>query len=248
MAAIAADSEDAWAHTALGSVYFSTRRLDHSLAEFELALQLNPNFSLAQGYYALALCYSGRWQDAYAATQRAIRQSPRDPSSAIYYGVARLRPVRRQELSGSDCTCARGDPSTRRSHRRLPGADGRRRHGRPDRARQERRCRSCAGPSPIFHWPGSRPSYPGSSTPIASIIWKAFAAPDWSRLRRNRSGVTAASPRTTTDPARPSRRSRRECRSPPAPAPPPRRNRARPRRRRPGPRRRGRAGYRSPWS
>ena len=29
--------EDAWAHTALGSVYFSTRRLDHALAEFELA-------------------------------------------------------------------------------------------------------------------------------------------------------------------------------------------------------------------
>jgi TolB-like protein/cytochrome c-type biogenesis protein CcmH/NrfG len=88
LAAISTDSEDAWAHTALGSVYFSTRRLDHSLAEFELALQLNPNFSLALGYYALALCYSGRWEDAFAATQRAIRQSPRDPSSAIYYGVA----------------------------------------------------------------------------------------------------------------------------------------------------------------
>ena len=88
LAAVDADGEDAWAHTALGSVYFSTRRLDHSLAEFELVLQLNPNFSLAQGYYALALCYGGRWQDAYAATQRAIRQSPRDPSSAIYYGVA----------------------------------------------------------------------------------------------------------------------------------------------------------------
>jgi len=88
LAAIAADNDDAWAHTALASVYFSTRRLDHALAEFELALQLNPNFSLAQGYYALALCYSGRWMDAFAATQRAIRQSPRDPSSAIYYGVA----------------------------------------------------------------------------------------------------------------------------------------------------------------
>ena len=88
LAAIAADGEDAWAHTALGSVYFSTRRLDDSLAEFELALRLNPNFSLAQGYYALALCYCGRWQDAYSAAQRAIRQSPRDPSLAIYYGVA----------------------------------------------------------------------------------------------------------------------------------------------------------------
>jgi TolB-like protein len=88
LAAIAADSEDAWAHNALGSVYFSTRRLDHSLAKFELALQLNPNFSLAEGYYGLALSYCGRWQDAYDAAQRAIRLSPRDPSSAIYYGVA----------------------------------------------------------------------------------------------------------------------------------------------------------------
>jgi TolB-like protein/cytochrome c-type biogenesis protein CcmH/NrfG len=88
LAAVAANSEDAWAHTALGSVYFSTRRLDDSLAEFELALQLNPNFSLAQGYYGLALSYYGRWQDAYMATQRAIRLSPRDPSSAIYHGVA----------------------------------------------------------------------------------------------------------------------------------------------------------------
>src|SRR5258708_9002913 len=48
LAAIIADSEDPWAHNALGSVYFSTRRLDESLAEFELALQLNPNFSMAQ--------------------------------------------------------------------------------------------------------------------------------------------------------------------------------------------------------
>jgi TolB-like protein/cytochrome c-type biogenesis protein CcmH/NrfG len=88
LAAIQADSEDPWAHNALGSVYFSTRRLDDSLAEFELALQLNPNFSLALGYYGLALSYSGRWHEAHEAAQRAIRLSPRDPSLAIYYGVA----------------------------------------------------------------------------------------------------------------------------------------------------------------
>jgi len=88
LAAVEADSEDSWAHNALGSVYFSTRRLDDSLAEFELALQLNPNFSLAQGYYGLALSYCGRWQEAHEAAQRAIRLSPRDPSSAIYYGIA----------------------------------------------------------------------------------------------------------------------------------------------------------------
>ncbi len=55
-AAILADSEDPWAHFALGCVYLFRRRFDDSLAEFELALRLNPNFSLAQGYYGLALC------------------------------------------------------------------------------------------------------------------------------------------------------------------------------------------------
>jgi tetratricopeptide (TPR) repeat protein len=58
------------------------------LAEFELALRLNPNFSLAQGYYGLALSYCGRWQQADEAARRAIRLSPRDPFSAVYYGIA----------------------------------------------------------------------------------------------------------------------------------------------------------------
>ena len=137
LAAIAADSDDAWAHTALASVYFSTRRLDHALAEFELALQLNPNFSLAQGYYALALCYSGRWMDAFAATQRAIRQSPRDPSSAIYYGVAAYAQFVGRNYQEA-ITLARSYPPARRPHWRLSGADGRGRDGRPDRTRQER--------------------------------------------------------------------------------------------------------------
>ena len=88
LAAIRADSEDPWAHHALGSVYLLKRRFDDSLAEFELALRLNPNFSLAQGYYGLALSYCGRWQEADEAARRAIRLSPRDPFSAVYYGIA----------------------------------------------------------------------------------------------------------------------------------------------------------------
>jgi TolB-like protein len=88
LAAIRADSEDPWAHYALGNVYLFTRRFDDSLAEFELALQLNPNFSLAQGYYGLALAYCGRWEEADLAGRRALRLSPRDPFSAIYCGIA----------------------------------------------------------------------------------------------------------------------------------------------------------------
>jgi TolB-like protein len=88
LAAIRADSEDPWAHHALGSVYLFSRRFDDSLAEFELALRLNPNFSLAQGYYGVTLSYCGRWEEGDLAARRALRLSPRDPFSAIYYGVA----------------------------------------------------------------------------------------------------------------------------------------------------------------
>jgi TolB-like protein len=87
-AAILADREDPWAHLALGNVYLFARRFEDSLAEFESALRLNPNFSQAQGYYGLALSYCGRWEEAAAAAQRALRLSPRDPLAAVYCGIA----------------------------------------------------------------------------------------------------------------------------------------------------------------
>jgi tetratricopeptide (TPR) repeat protein len=88
LAAIRSDSEDPWAHMALGHVHLMARRFDDSLAEYELALRLNPNFALAQGYYGLSLSYSGRWQEAHEAACRAIRLSPRDPFVAVYDGIA----------------------------------------------------------------------------------------------------------------------------------------------------------------
>ena len=88
LAAILIDSEDPWAHHALGCAYLFTRRFDDSLAEFELALRLNPNFSMAQGYYGLALSYCGRWEEGVVAAHRALRLSPRDPFSAVYCGIA----------------------------------------------------------------------------------------------------------------------------------------------------------------
>jgi TolB-like protein len=88
LAAIRADSEDPWARHALAYVYLFNRRFDDSLAEFELALRLNPNFSLAQAFYGLALAYSGRWEEANSAANRALRLSPRDPYWAVYTGVA----------------------------------------------------------------------------------------------------------------------------------------------------------------
>src|SRR5689334_18449641 len=88
LAALGADSEDPWTHHALGSVYLLQRRYEDSLAEFELALKLNPNFAHAQAYYGLSLSYHGRWQEADEAARRALRLSPRDPLSAVYLGIA----------------------------------------------------------------------------------------------------------------------------------------------------------------
>ena len=66
------------------------------------------------------------------------------------------------------------------------------------------------------------------------------------KSRMARAVFTAAFPRTTTAPARPIRRSRRECRPRPRQAPPPRRSRAQPRRPRPGPRSRDCGAHPSP--
>ncbi|SDH29223.1 TolB amino-terminal domain-containing protein [Bradyrhizobium sp. Rc2d] len=88
LAAVEADRDDAWAHHGLAYTYLFRRRFDDALAEFELALKLNPNFAMAYAFYGVTLCYAGRWQDGDAAARRALRLSPRDPLAAIYCGVA----------------------------------------------------------------------------------------------------------------------------------------------------------------
>jgi TolB-like protein/class 3 adenylate cyclase len=88
LAAISADTEDPWAHLALGLVHLYARRFEDSLAAYETALRLNPSFSIAHGYYGLTLSYCGRWEEAALAAQRALRLSPSDPFSASYHGVA----------------------------------------------------------------------------------------------------------------------------------------------------------------
>jgi tetratricopeptide (TPR) repeat protein len=87
-AAVRADGEDPWAHHALGCVHLVARRWDDAIAEFELALSLNPNFALAQGYLGVVLSVCGRCEEAVASTSRALRLSPRDPFAALYNGAA----------------------------------------------------------------------------------------------------------------------------------------------------------------
>ena len=140
--------------TCAGLVYLFGRRFDDSLAEFELALRLNPNFSLAQGYYGLALSYCGRWEEGDVAARRALRLSPRDPFSAVYYGIAAyaqfigrnydeaMRLAREAIRQRADFVGA---------HRVLTAAAGMAGRGRARRPR----CRSCAARSPTFRSRGS---------------------------------------------------------------------------------------------
>lgn len=88
LAAVEADRDDAWAHHGLAYTYLFRRRFDDALAQFKLALKLNPNFAMAHAFYGVTLCYAGRWQDGDAAARRALQLSPRDPLAAIYCGVA----------------------------------------------------------------------------------------------------------------------------------------------------------------
>jgi len=88
LAAIRADGEDPWAHVALGAAYSYLDRIEDALACYETAISLNPSFSLAHGYYALVLSWNGRFREGAEAARRALNLSPRDPFSAIFYGVA----------------------------------------------------------------------------------------------------------------------------------------------------------------
>ncbi len=90
LAAVRLDSEDPWAHHALGSVHLLRRRFDDSLAEYEQAVGLNPSFSHAHNYYAAALAFCGRWREAVEAADRALRLSPRDQFVALIHGTAGL--------------------------------------------------------------------------------------------------------------------------------------------------------------
>ena len=83
------DDSDPWAHLALGYVAFMQRRMTESTAEFQRALQLNPNFAAAHGYLGWALAFDGQSDNAMLHLQEALRMSPHDPQNAIFnVGVA----------------------------------------------------------------------------------------------------------------------------------------------------------------
>ena len=142
-------------------------------------MRLNPNFSLAQAFYGVTLCYCGRWEEGDLAARRALRLSPRDPFSAIYLGIAAYAQFIGRNYDEAirlahEALRQRGDFVG--GHRVLT----RRRRQWPDRSTPPRfRCRNFVACNPTSRSPGSPTNCRCSKLPIANTIWKASAVRAW---------------------------------------------------------------------
>jgi tetratricopeptide (TPR) repeat protein len=79
------DDSDPWAHLALGYVAFTQRRTEEATEQFQRAIDLNPNFAAAHGYFGWALSLDGQSERAIPHLEQAIRMSPHDPQNTIFY-------------------------------------------------------------------------------------------------------------------------------------------------------------------
>jgi adenylate cyclase len=78
------DDSDPWAHLALGYVAHMMRRTEDAKQEYQRAIDLNPNFAAAYGYFGFTLTMAGRSDEAIPYLEQAIRMSPHDPQNAIF--------------------------------------------------------------------------------------------------------------------------------------------------------------------
>ena len=65
---------------------FTKRHTDESIAHFQRALTLNPNFAAAHGYLGWTLSFDGQSDKAIVHSKTAIRMSPHDPQQVIFHG------------------------------------------------------------------------------------------------------------------------------------------------------------------
>jgi TolB-like protein/Tfp pilus assembly protein PilF len=76
-------SASARAHTIKGSILLFGHP-DEALAEYDAALEIDPNYPTAYGGKAITLIVSGRAREAFSPAQLALRLSPRDPFAFLW--------------------------------------------------------------------------------------------------------------------------------------------------------------------
>lgn len=91
------DEKDAWAHLALGRVHLARREYDFSLAQCEVALQLNPYLGAAHCGMADALTFMERMDESIPRFEASIRLSPQDPLRWAFYAYRSLAHLFRRD-------------------------------------------------------------------------------------------------------------------------------------------------------
>ena len=87
--AIARDDGEAWGHWALGAGYLKLASHERAVAEYERALQLNPNDADVLAESAWPLSYAGRPEEGIENARSAMRLNPRYPDWYLWaLGVA----------------------------------------------------------------------------------------------------------------------------------------------------------------
>src|SRR4029453_8851666 len=89
------------AHVALGLFhYYGFREYEPALAEFQRALELRPNYSLALQFVAFVHRRQGKWDRTLDELKRSIDQDPRDPY--VQGGLAETYVFLRKWREGED--------------------------------------------------------------------------------------------------------------------------------------------------
>jgi TolB-like protein/Flp pilus assembly protein TadD len=79
---------NALAHYGLGALLGSTNRAIQGIAELEQALALDPNLARARAYIGLVKGYAGLAEEAESHVLEALRLSPRDPLTFMWFAIA----------------------------------------------------------------------------------------------------------------------------------------------------------------
>jgi adenylate cyclase len=77
--AIQCEDEESWGHWALAGYYIFTMQHDRALAEFQRAIELNPNDADVLNDVGFCLSYAGRAEEALDSVHKAMRLNPHYP-------------------------------------------------------------------------------------------------------------------------------------------------------------------------
>jgi adenylate cyclase len=82
--ALSAAPNDAQAHFTKANLLFARKQFAGTLNELKVAIEINPNFAAAYGFYGVTLIFVGKAAETIPNIETALRLSPRDPNRGIW--------------------------------------------------------------------------------------------------------------------------------------------------------------------